>query len=145
VTQRVADEVGEDNVEAAAVHPCRQSRGDVSADTGPASRSQALADGVRDICFIGDKLHGAGIEAGDLNEVFDEPVEVLNLLSDQPRGRRGVSGQPRVLVQDADYRRHRGQRSPQLVGHVAGELPGPCFHLFQVAHLVLQCGGHLVE
>jgi hypothetical protein len=70
---------------------------------------------------------------------------VLDLLSDQPCGRRGVSGQPRVLVQDADYRRHRGQRSPQFMGHVAGEPPGPCFHLFQIAHLVFQRGGHLVE
>jgi len=71
VTQRVADEVGEDDIEAAAVQPCGQPGGDVSAHAGPASRSQALADGVRDICFIGDKPNGAGIEAGDLDEVFD--------------------------------------------------------------------------
>jgi hypothetical protein len=124
MTQRVADEVGEDNVEAAPVQPYGQSSRNGTAHTRPATRSQALADGVRDVSFVGDKLHGAGVEAGDLDEVFDQPVEVPDLLSDQPRGRRGVSGQPRVLVQDADHRRHRGQRCPQLVGHVAGEPPG---------------------
>ena len=81
MAQRVADEVGEDNVEATAVQPCGQPSRNGTAHTGPATRSQALADGVRDISFVGDKLYGAGIEAGDLDEVFDQPVEVLNLLS----------------------------------------------------------------
>ncbi|HEX9042814.1 MAG TPA: hypothetical protein VF838_17660 [Trebonia sp.] len=70
---------------------------------------------------------------------------MLDLLPDQPRGRRRVSGQPRVLVEDADHRRHRGQGSPQLVRHVARELAGACLHLLQLAHLALQGGSHPVE
>jgi hypothetical protein len=54
MTQGVADEIGEDDIEAAAVQPCGQPGGHVSAHVEPAPRSQAPADGVRDIGFIGD-------------------------------------------------------------------------------------------
>jgi hypothetical protein len=70
---------------------------------------------------------------------------VLHLLVDQLCGRRGVPGQSRVLVEYADHRRHRSQRSPQLMGHIAGELPGACLHLLQLTHLVLQGRSHPVE
>jgi len=145
MTHGVADKVGEDDIEAAAVHPCGQAGGHVSGHTGPAPRPQAAADGVRDICFIDHKLRGTSIEAGDLNEVLDQPVEVLHLLPDQPRGRRGIPGQSRVLVEYADHRRHRRQRSPQLMGHIAGELPGACGHLLQLTDLILQGRSHPVE
>ena len=129
MTDGIADEVGKDDIETAAVHTRGQPGGHVSAHTGPAPRPQAAADGVRDICFIGHKLRGTSIEAGDLDEVLHQPVEVEHLLPDQPRGRRGVPGQVRVLMEYADHRRHRRQRSPQLMGHIAGELPGACRHL----------------
>ena len=145
MTHGVADEVSKDDIEAAAVQPCGQPGGHVSAHTGPAPRPQAAADGVRDICFIGHELRGTRIEAGDLDEVLDQPVEVEYLLADQPRGRRGVPGQFRVLVEYADHRRHRRQRSPQLMGHIAGELPGACRHLLQLTHLILQGRSHPVE
>jgi hypothetical protein len=45
----------------------------------------------------------------------------------------------------ADHRRHRRQRSPQLMGHIAGELPGACLHLLQRTHLILQGRSHPVE
>ena len=82
MTHGVADEVGKDDIEAAAVQSCGQPGGHVSAHVGPAPRSQTLADGVRDICFIGYKLRGTCVEAGDLDEVLDQPVEVLHLLAD---------------------------------------------------------------
>jgi hypothetical protein len=145
MTHGVADKVGEDDIEAAAVHPCGQAGRHVRAHAGPAPRPQAAADGVRDIGFVGHELRGTSIEAGDLDEVLHQPVEVLHLLPDQPRGRRGVPGQSRVLVEYADHRRHRRQRSPQLMGHIAGEPPGPGLHPLQLTHLVLQGGSHPVE
>jgi len=134
-----------DDIEAAAVQPCSQAGGHVSAHTGPAPSLQAAADGVRDICFIGHELGGTSVEAGDFDEVLDQPVEVEYLLADQSRGRRGVPGQFRVLVEYVDHGRHRRQRSPQLMGHIPGELPGACRHLLQLTDLILQDGSHPVE
>ena len=79
MTHGVAYEVGKDDIEAAAVHPCGQPGGHLSAHTGPAPRPQTAADSVRDIGFIGHELRGTSIEPGDLDEVLDQPVEVEHL------------------------------------------------------------------
>ena len=92
MTQGVADEVGQDDIETAAVQPCGQPGGHIGAHVEPAPRAQALADGVRDIYFIGHQLRGTSVETGDLDEVLDQPVEVVHLLPDQPGGRRGIPG-----------------------------------------------------
>ena len=129
VTQGIADEVSKDNVEAAAVQPHGQSGRHVSGYVRPAPPAKAPVHGGRDVGVIGHQLCGTCVETGDLDEVLDQPVKVQHLLLDQPRGGCGVPGQSRVLVEDADHRRHRRQRSPQLMGHIAGELPGACLHL----------------
>src|SRR6185312_10154584 len=86
MTHGIADEVGKDNVEAAAVQPHGQPGGHVSGYVRPAPRAKAPADDGRDVGVIGHKLRGTRIEAGDLDEVLDQPVEVEHLLADQPRG-----------------------------------------------------------
>jgi hypothetical protein len=82
VTQGIADEVGQDNVEAAAVKPHGQPGGHVSGYVRPAPHAKAPADGGRDVGVIGHKLCGSRVEAGDLDEVFHQPVKVEYLLAD---------------------------------------------------------------
>src|SRR5438876_11658738 len=99
MTQGIADEVGKDDVEAAAVQSHGQPGGHVSGYVRPAPRAKASAHDGRDVGVIGRKLSGTCVEAGDLDEVLDQPVEVEHLIVDQPRGGCSVSGQARVLVE----------------------------------------------
>jgi hypothetical protein len=71
MTEGIADEVGEDNVEAAAVQPHGQPGGYVSGYVRPAPCAKAPAHGGRDVGVIGHKLCSTCVEAGDLDEVLD--------------------------------------------------------------------------
>ena len=137
VAERVADEVGDDDVEAAAVQAHRQAGRRGGTHVLPSPSPQAPGDRHGYVGLVGHELGGAGVEAGDLDEVIHQPVEVEYLLADQPRGDRGVSRQARVLAEDVGHRRHRGQWGAQLMGYVTGELPGPGLHPLQLGNLVL--------
>ena len=82
MAQGIADQVGQDHVEAAAVQPHGQPGGHVSGYVRPAPRAQAPADGGRDVGVVGHKLRGSRVEAGDLDEVLHQPVKVEHLLAD---------------------------------------------------------------
>ena len=145
MAKRVADEIGDDDIEPAPIQAHGQPGGHGSPHVLPSPRPQAHADSIGDVGLVGHEPGGAGVEAGDLYQVIHQPVQVEYLLADQPRCGRCVPGQSGVLAKHIGHRGHRGERRSQLLGYVAGELPCPCLHPLQLADLVLKHGRHLVE
>ncbi|SIH63882.1 Uncharacterised protein [Mycobacteroides abscessus subsp. abscessus] len=103
-------------------------------------------DDRADVDGFGDEGGGAGIVAGDLEQVREQAVEALGLRVEQ----LGTAGGDRVevvagIVDEVRGRADRRERRAQLVGDVGDELPlkhGQPFHLLD---LVLEGVGHVVE
>ena len=112
-------------------------------------RPGRLHDPVREVDEV-DVLeveHGrAGVEAADLEQVGEQQLEPVELVLQQLGGPRGGRVEPVArVVQHVTGHPHRGQRGAQLVGDVGDEAALHPGELLELADLLLQAGGHLVE
>ncbi|CAM5571193.1 hypothetical protein SGLAM104S_09849 [Streptomyces glaucescens] len=146
--QRVADEIGDHDVEAARVEPGANAGGQFGADPAvrPVPVLQGLADGLRRVDLVGVQLRRARVEAGDLHQVLDEHGELPRLGADQPDRAGGVGvQQARVLVEDLGDGEHPGERGAQFVRDVGGETAGAFLGPAQLLHGVLELARGIVE
>lgn len=147
VPQCVADQVGDDHVEAARVERRPYTVLEFGTDAVvPVTGLKGLADGLGHVDLVAVEIDGPGVEPGDLHQVLDERGEFSGLRADQPDGRRGVGAQPGgVLVEHLGDGQHAGERGAQFVRHVRGEAPGPFLGLAELLDGLLELGRRLVE
>ncbi|ARX88241.1 hypothetical protein SMD44_07728 [Streptomyces alboflavus] len=152
VAQGVADQVGEDDVDAPRVDPdariLLRKLGDHLVRLAPAAQLKRLVDDGAEAHVVQAQLGGARVEAGDLHQVLDHGGQLAGLVADEQDRVGGVRGQrlrTGVLVQGVRDGGHRGERGPQLVRDVGGEPAGVGLHPPQLGGVLLQRGGHGVE
>ena len=149
--ERVADQVGEDHVQAARVEAGVEAALGVQVDgVQPGPGVDACRDLVGEVDVVQDQPCGARIEAGDLHEVLDEVVEPPGLADDEPYGgldhrvhRPGLGLQ--LLLQDLRHGCDRGERRTEFVAHVRDEPPGGVVPRGHVLDPFLQRFGRVVE
>ena len=115
----------------------------------PATRRHALddvRDELDDVGGLGVERGGAGVKAGDFQQVGQERLEAFHLVVEQLRGAL-VDGVEVLagVIKDFGGHAHRGERGAELVGDVGDE---PLLHLGQrgqLGDLFLEAGGHVVE
>ena len=108
--------------------------------------STTRADHVDQVDVLGLEHGGPGVEAADLEQVGQERLEAVELLLQQLGRATGdrVEERPGV-VDDVAGHPHGGDRRAQLVGDVGDEAPLEPAELLELADLLLEVGGHLVE
>lgn len=147
----VADEVGEDDVEAARVEPGVDAALGVQVHgVQPGAGVEARGDLVGEVDVVQDQPGGARVEAGDLHQVLDEVAEPLGLADDEAYGgldhRVHAAGLGvEFLFEHLHHRRDRGQRGAQLVRHVGDEPARGVVPGGHVGDPLLQRLGGLVE
>ena len=101
---------------------------------------------VDEVDVLGLEHRGAGVEAADLQQVGKQRLEAVELLLEQLGGASGdrVEEGPRVVDHVAGHAHGRDRRT-ELVGDVGDEPALQAAELLQLADLLLEVGGHLVE
>lgn len=151
VLQGVADQVGQDDVQAARVQTGVDAALGVQVHrVQPRPRVDARGDLVGQVHVVQHQPGRARVEAGHLHEVLDKAVEAARLADHQAHGgldhrvhRPGLRLQ--LLLQDLRHGGDRGERRTQFVAHVRDE---PARRVVARGHVVdpfLQCLGRVVE